>query len=1185
MKQKIEQLARGIFEYQLPEILLSEERLQIAAVAGETYRGSFIVKNNKGSRMKGVLYSSSRLFVLSEDKFVGEEITVPFCFSAEYMEPGETVEGEISIITECGEAVLPFEVKVEPPACGSSIGEIRDMFQFTDLAKTNWTEAEQVFASEAFARMLRYHNGGKLLKLYRQLMEGKDTGCALEEFLVSIRKKSNVTIQVDKDKLEYTAGEYSFLDKVTIQRSTWGYTELKISTDCDFLQPRHERINSDAFHGNVCEESFVIDSEKLHAGLNCGHLFVESVHQKITIPVKCYYRLKNERKVIEARRKKQYARDMTQNYLRFRLNRISVGKYVSEAENALIGLKNLNGALDVKHRLYRIHLLIAENKEQQAKAELAELENMPVNFTNEPVLYAAKVYLAALCGKDADTTEKTIRIIRDLYKRYPEEWMLLWFLLYMDKVYPTAPERRMEEVRLAFYQGARTPVLYYEAVAAWNEKPECLEELNLFEIQMLAFAVKHQALSKETALRAAYLALQEKEHSKVLLFVLQEAYERFHEPDILAAICHMLLVGKQYTTKNFSWYMLGVREGLQEEGLLEAYLLAAPDDISITLESSVLNYFAYNNALSDERKSFLYANILTHRDAYAAVLADYEKQIESFTLEQLGKAVISRNMAVLYDEILPQTALTSEIAAKIPEICFYYEIACDCANMVAVCVAHKELGEEVCVPLHDGHAYIEMFTENAEVLLCDEAGNRYISTIDYGLDKLVHLESLFERCDELVGNNRKLLLNLAEKARYNQRGEGNDVSLRARVTRIRGLNPEYMRDYVKSLIYHHYDNYENEALESYLLQVDLKALATAERIRIIEYMILSDLFNVALTALDEFGFEGVDVKRLARLCNRLITNADGMEKVDVLVAVCAHVFEAGKHDEVILRYLTDYFYGTTLQMFELWKAARTMELDTLDLEERLLGQMLFAESYISSAKVVFNNYYRSGANRRLIRAFLSYYAYKYLLNDRLVEQDIFEIMRREIAYEENEVCLLAIMKWYSTLEQMTDAQVTFVDMHLNRFEQRGVILPFFRDFKGSMRIPQNLYDKYYVEYRTDPKKKVTIHYTFEAARGESGYVTEEMTNVCYGIFVKEFVLFSNESLQYYIVEQDGEEEVITESVQVRLSPEQTDGEDTKYYQLNEIIAARDLQDEKTALKLLENYIRREYTITQLFKPL
>ena len=108
---------------------------------------------------------------------------------------------------------------------------------------------------------------------------------------------------------------------------------------------------------------------------------------------------------------------------------------------------------------------------------------------------------------------------------------------------------------------------------------------------------------------------------------------------------------------------------------------------------------------------------------------------------------------------------------------------------------------------------------------------------------------------------------------------------------------------------------------------------------------------------------------------------------------------------------------------------------------------------------------------------------------------------------------------------------------------------------------------------------------FEAAHGESNYITEEMNNVCYGIFVKEFVLFSNESLQYYIIEEEDGEEVITESMQVRLSPEQTDGEDTKYYQLNEIIAARDLQDETTALKLIDHYVRTDYAISQLFKPL
>lgn len=1185
MKQKIEQLAKGNFEYQLPEILLSEEKLQIAAVAGDTYRGSFIVSNSQGSRMKGVLYSSSRLFVLSEDKFVGEEVTINYSFIAEYMEPGERLEGEVSIITECGETVLPFEVQVEQPACESSIGKIRDMFQFTDLAKLNWAEAEQVFASETFARMLRYHDV-KLLKLYRHLMGGDNVGSAMEEFLVSIRKKSHVQIKVDKDKLEYTAGEYSFLDKIVIQRSTWGYTELKISTDCEFLQPRHERIGSEAFFSNVCEESFVVDPGKLHAGLNCGHLFVESVHQRIVIPVHCYYRIKSDRKVVEARRKKQYMRDLLKNYLRFRLNHISVGKYTGEAENALLGLKNLEGGLSVAQRFYRIHLLIAQGQEQQAQDELARLKTVENSYKADPVLYGASVYLAVLCQKKQEESDRAATIIRELYKRYPEKWMLLWFLLYMDKSYPTEPEKRIADIGTAFYQGAHSPVLYYEAVAVLNEKPECLTALRLFELQILCFAVRNRALTKETALRMAYLAMQEREYSRVLLIILQEAYEQYREKEILAAICHILLIGKVYEVKSFSWYILGVREELQEEGLQEAYLMSAPeDDISIALEHSLLNYFAYNCVIPDEKRSFLYANILSHKNAYASVLPDYEQQIEDFTLAQLQKGVISRNMAVLYDEVLPKVALTSEIAGRIPEIGFYYEVECDCPNIIAVCVAHKELDAEVCVPLKAGHAYIEMFTENAEVILCDAEGNRYISTVDYGLNKLTHLESLFVRCDELIGDNSKLLLNLAEKAQYHRGDDSGMVEIQNRVVRLQGLNKEYLRDYVKGLIFHYYNNFESESLENYLLQVDLRMLARAERIRVIEYMILSDLFNVALKALDEFGFEGVEVKRLARLCNRLITNADGMEKVDVLLAICAHVFEAGRYDEVILRYLTDYFYGTTLQMFEVWKAARTMELDTMDLEERLLGQMLFAESYISSAKVVFNNYYRSGTNKKLIRAFLSYYAYKYLMNDRLVEQDILDVMRREIAYEDNEVCLLAVMKWYSTQEQLTDSQVAFVDLHLNRFEQRDVILPFFREFKGSMRIPQNLYDKYYVEYRTNPKNRVTIHYTFEAARGENGFVKEEMTNVCYGIFVKEFVLFSNESLQYYIVEECDGEENITESIQVRLSPEQTDGEDTKYYQLNEIIAARDLQDETTALKLLDHYVRKDYAIAQLFKPL
>ena len=47
MKEKIEQLAKGKFEYQLPQLLLSEEKLVIRAEAGRIYRGCFCISNSK----------------------------------------------------------------------------------------------------------------------------------------------------------------------------------------------------------------------------------------------------------------------------------------------------------------------------------------------------------------------------------------------------------------------------------------------------------------------------------------------------------------------------------------------------------------------------------------------------------------------------------------------------------------------------------------------------------------------------------------------------------------------------------------------------------------------------------------------------------------------------------------------------------------------------------------------------------------------------------------------------------------------------------------------------------------------------------------------------------------------------------------------------------------------------------
>ena len=150
MKEKIERLAKGIFEYDMPELLVSERELHVYVEAGLKTEGKVCIKNSAAKRMKGVLYVTGKLLELDDMKFVGVECEIGYRVDAAMLLPGEIHPGTISIISDCGESQLPFYVHVTEPLFQSSIGVVKDLFQFTNLARLNWKEAEDLFASEYF---------------------------------------------------------------------------------------------------------------------------------------------------------------------------------------------------------------------------------------------------------------------------------------------------------------------------------------------------------------------------------------------------------------------------------------------------------------------------------------------------------------------------------------------------------------------------------------------------------------------------------------------------------------------------------------------------------------------------------------------------------------------------------------------------------------------------------------------------------------------------------------------------------------------------------------------------------------------------------------------------------------------------------------------------------------------------
>lgn len=93
-----------------------------------------------------------------------------------------------------------------------------------------------------------------------------------------------------------------------------------------------------------------------------------------------------------------------------------------------------------------------------------------------------------------------------------------------------------------------------------------------------------------------------------------------------------------------------------------------------------------------------------------------------------------------------------------------------------------------------------------------------------------------------------------------------------------------------------------------------------------------------------------------------------------------------------------------------------------------------------------------------------------------------------------------------------------------------------------------------------------------------------MTNVYGGVFVKSFLIFFGESVQYYITEENGSTSKLTESG--NLSKNDVDGDmyEDRYSLVNDIAISVTLKDYDTALQLLEDYKYRLYITDNLFSP-
>ncbi|HHV12076.1 MAG TPA: hypothetical protein GXX75_17520 [Clostridiales bacterium] len=1186
MKEKIEHFSKGDFEYELPLICLSDEEIRIKVEAGKKKEGSFTVSASTGRIISGTVYSTNRFMKVDNPQFHGVENIIHYYFDAAFLKEGERFDGELCIISDCGEALVPFLAEVENSYFMTSLGKIKDLFQFTNLARADWSEAKKIFRSEDFERVF-LSNEERYRTVYRGLMGSISTSQALEEFLITIHKKSAIRLEVDKTEIEYQISQEQISDKIVLTKNNWGFAEIRVSADAPFIVLEQKFVWADRFIGNTHQIAYTIDPVHLKYGINYGNILIKTAYQTLKVQVVCRYRKEN-RKVSDRRRWQKLELGLVDNYLSFRLNRIKVTEYLAEAE-AMVG--RLPGP-EVNHRkeLMRIHMAIVSGRRKLAEELLVDLSAVDgVLKKKDGFEYCCYLYLEALYKREDALTQVAARTIRSFYEGSRSDWRLLWLLLYLDKKYEKNRGDKLQDIREQFKLGCRSPILYYEAVCIVNEDAYLLRELNDFEIQVLNFGIKNWILSKEAAQQYVYLAGKRKTFHPVIYSGLCKLYDEYGTTEILSVICSMLIKGMQRSEKYFPWYRLGVEAHLRITELYEYYMYSVPDKAEITLAQPVLLYFIYNSSLSDRKKAFLYASVIRSKDKFESIYRSYYKRMEIFAEKMLEGHYISRNLALLYKEFFNKSTLSDEVLKNLPYIMFRNELECGNPNMVSVIVVHKETGEEETAALVQGRAQIDMYTNNLEVLLVDNLGNRYAQSVDYTLTPYLNPEDYENRCSE-QSDHPMLLLHLFDRYESYRIVSDKAIALRKKVLGTPGLTPRYGALCRQTLIEYYYENYDDELLEQYLEKLDLSQVAPAERTKYIEIMVIRALYDQALEALETYGVEGISINRLVKLCSGWMLREEAAIKKDIMVSLCHYVFTNKKYDEAILSYLVEFYEGPTREMFSLWKAAKQFDLDTHRLEERLLVQMLFTESHVEESFMVFHGYYRDITNHTLVRAFLSYYAYKYLVHNYAVDQELLPIMKRELYYDENDICLLAWLKYNADNNRLTEQDLIFAEYNIARLVRKGIVLPLFLEYGNRVALPERLTDKCFITYYSDPKKQIYIHYRLEK---DQEYITERMPNMILGIHSKEMVLFYHEELEYYISEESSEATDLTESFHIRYEREempkgihfQQEDEASNYGRINRMLRARELGDDDTLLELMGHYIKQELMIEACFYPI
>ena len=1172
MKELIEKLSRGVVEYEVPVLEVSVSEIDKKVHSEKAFKSSFTVFSSNDAPLKGFVYSTNENINIENKTFVGKSQEIHFSIATEYINDGDEVVGEINVVSNGGEVVIPVSIKVESVSYTTSIGELKNLFHFANLVQMNYDEALTIFKSDNFSHIF-LQDDFYLLSMYEGLKKSASINMALEEFLVSANKKQPTKITLSQNQKQYDIVTEDEGDTIIISKENWGYTEIDIIVKDDFISVTKNKITSDDFAGSNYEFAFQIKRDKLHAGNNYGviEFVTKNQTERLTISAK---RPGNREEV--NRHYDVSLRDIYKKYIDFRVRRIDMDKWADDTLDIIERMRSISDKATFL-KLLQAQVCISKGMEKDAAWLLeSAAEELFHGGNKDTDLYCYYLYVRTIQKRNPEFTAEMIEKIRTIYNTQNNSWRILWILFYLDENYDSNLSIKLARIKEKYLQGMTAPLMYYEAAAIFIQSPELLRVLDGFELQVLNFASREGIISKQLAMQVAEIAMTVKTFNKLLFSVLAELYDMYGTKHILSAIVSMLIKGNKTEEKYFFWYEEAVTEEIKLTSLYEYFMYSLPDDYNRPLPQLVTLYFGYNSGISNDKLAVVYDNLITYKNELEQVYKANYGQMERFASRSLEVGLIDEHYATVYEEALKKAMLTPESAAMLPKLLNTYAIMVEQNGIKEVEVVHKETKETRVYPVHNNKAYIQIYTDNAAIIFIDTNGVRYGKSVKYTSKKLLDMEEYMDLCYEMNPEDELLILYNADKYLKYRKHPDKAINVLRSLVKLEKVKPEYRIYIEREIISYYSSNYDFDVVDEYLMVVDGMNLLTKSRIKLIELMIMRGLYERAYEFMSKYGYSNVDPGRVLRCVTKLIERKE-FERDELLVNIVMYAYRKGKYNENALMYLGSYFQGSTKEMYDLWNSCNAYDYSSRSLEENLIASILFTGTQATHIGKVYEMYQNKGPSEKIRRAYLFAKAYDYFVKEQIVDEGLFKYIEKDIYLENpiHDICRVAFAKYMSSRDELTKRQCDICrDIVFDMCKQERYF-NFYKKFEKYFSLPMIMQDKTIVEYHTNPNKRVTIHYVFGEDTAAHNYISKEMMDVCGGVFVMEFVIFYGEEIQYYITEEWQGEQTITESASLTLDDEEVikeEGRESRYSMLNDIMMAYEMKENSTMSEMASEYM-------------